>query len=72
MNANYKIGDRVKLSDAGLENVNYASYVNAVLIVSHVARSEREHPGFDRSAGTPLYDFHGCPFSLYEWEFIPA
>lgn len=72
MRANYYIGQEVKLSDAGLENENYARFRDKTLTINHVAHNQREHPGFDESAGSALYDFDGCPFSLYEWEFTLA
>ena len=72
MRANYQIGDKVRLSGPGLENENYAKFCDSILIIEHIARSRDEHPEFDSAGGSPLYDFKGCPFSLYEWEIQPA
>lgn len=40
------IGQRVKVSPEN-DNENYDSFRNKVLIITHVAKSEKDHPGFD-------------------------
>lgn len=68
-----KIGSKAKVSKEN-DNDNYNDFRNKVLIITHVARNTKEHPGYDTSMnGMALYDFkdkHGneIPFSLYEYE----
>lgn len=69
----FRVGSKVRISDEGAENENYARFVGKVLRVTHVSRSTDDHPGFDSSAGSPLYDLETLggqpvPFSLYNWE----
>lgn len=66
--ASYKIGDKVRLSADGRENECYRKFWERTLTVCDVSRSRKDHPGFDEAAGSALYDFEECPFSLYEWE----
>lgn len=57
------------------DNENYTEFMGKKLIITHVAYSTSEHPGYDTSlAGEALCDFKtidgkDVPFSLYEYEF---
>lgn len=57
------------------DNDNYDSFRNKTLIVTHVAYSTKEHPGYDSGLnGEALCDFktvdgEDVPCSLYEYEF---
>lgn len=68
-----KIGDRVKIASDN-DNDNYDEFRDKVLIVTHIAKSEADHPGYDSSLkGECLMDFEteegeDVPFSLYEYE----
>lgn len=70
-NANL-LGKKVKVTS---DNESYNSFRNKTLIITHVARNEGQHPGYDNSmSGMALCDFKdakgnqiGC--SLYEYEF---
>ena len=67
----YKLNDRVLISS---QNENYELFKDKVLIVTHIAIDESEHPGYDSSmGGEQLMDFvtedgEEVPFSLYEYE----
>ena len=67
----YKLNDRVLISS---QNENYELFKDKVLIVTHIAIDESEHPGYDSSMeGEQLMDFVtedgiNLPFSLYEYE----
>ena len=64
----YNIGDEVKVSSEN-DNECYDTFRDDVLIISHVATSTEEHPGYDDSMeGMALYDFEGVECSLYEYE----
>lgn len=69
--ASYKIGDKIKMSEAALKNYG-ETFRGRVFEIVHVARNQNEHPGFDENCGTALYDFKGLNFSLYEWEMERA
>jgi hypothetical protein len=69
MTAHFRRGDKVQLSDAGMENEGYATIAGKTLTVAHVATAYMPakefyvqgqprgfHPGFDKSAGCALYD----------------
>lgn len=66
------LGKKAKVTS---DNECYDSFREKVLIITHVAYSEKEHPGYDAScAGQALCDFRGedgteIHNSLYEWEF---
>lgn len=50
-----KIGDKCRVIS---DNENYISFRDKVLIVTHVARNQSEHPGYDDSVKPDkLYDF---------------
>lgn len=72
MTKRFKVGDKVKLSGPALENENYSQYVDKTLVITHVSISRREHPGFDNSTGSALYDCKNCNFSFYDWELQAA
>lgn len=67
------LNKRVKIIS---DNENYNEYLDKILIVTHVAKSIEEHPGYDTGLnGEALCDFKvektndEVPFSLYEYEF---
>lgn len=70
----YKIGDRVKVIS---DNEGYDEFRDEVLIVTHIATNESQHPGYDQTmGGEQLMDFKtesgievGC--SLYSYEINP-
>lgn len=85
MTKRFKIGDKVRLSGAGLENDCYASFRDQVLTVSSVATKYMPasqfyaegqpagyHPGFDPSTEAALYDCKNINVSLYDWELERA
>ncbi len=57
------------------DNDNYDSFRNETLIITHVAYSTNDHPGYDNGLkGMALCDFKTIngkevPFSLYKYEF---
>jgi hypothetical protein len=58
------------------ENPNYAQYKGKNLVITHVATSQAEHPGYDAAmGGQALVDLEVAdtreevPFSLYEHEY---
>ena len=69
----YKIGDKVKVSSYN-DNENYEDFKDKVLIITHVATSTDDHPGYDESIqGESLYDFkdedgNEISCSLYDYE----
>jgi hypothetical protein len=73
----YKVGQKVKVSSSN-DNDNYEEFKNEVLIITHIATSEKDHTGYDNSMeGMQLMDFEtesgkevNC--SLYEYEIEPA
>jgi hypothetical protein len=73
----HSIGDRVKVA-AENDNEGYNNFRGKVLIVTHVATSKEQHPGYDPAmAGEGLYDFKtedGEPVgsSLYDYELEDA
>lgn len=73
----YYIGDKVKVSSRN-DNDCYDGFRNKTLVVTHVARNEREHPGYDSCMkGQRLYDFddlegNSIPCSLYDYELQRA
>lgn len=73
----YKVGSKVKVSPEN-DNESYDKFRNKVLIVTHVATNEKQHPGFDSGMkGEALYDFEDeageeIPCSLYDYEIVKA
>lgn len=73
--AHFKLGDRVKVNPSN-DNENYNSFKDKILIVTHVARNEKEHPGYDSSVSPDyLYDLEtidgeSVNCSLYDYELI--
>lgn len=58
------------------DNENYVNYLDKDLIITSVARSIKDHPGYDYTMnGEALCDLkvkdrkEDIPFSLYEYEF---
>lgn len=73
----YNIGDKVKVRKDN-DNDGYDSFRDKVLIVTHIAESREEHPGYDESM-RPMYlydfkDLEGNPIgcSLYDYEITRA
>lgn len=60
-----KVGDWFNIIS---DNENYDNSRNRPWQVNHVARSTKDHPGYDSGVGGPLYDAEGLNFSLYEYE----
>ena len=71
--AEYEIGDKVMVASDN-DNEGYDSFRNKVLIITHVATSTQDHPGYDEAmGGQGLYDLEtikGIPIgsSLYDYE----
>ena len=67
----YKIGDKVKVIS---DNEGYDSFRDLTLVITHIATSEVDHPGYDESMdGMQLMDFETetgeeVHSSLYEYE----
>lgn len=79
MKANYQIGSKFQMSHDALDNYG-AKYQGQTFTVSGVydhynkspwGNDPTGSPGFDESAGTPLYGSE-LPFDLYEWEMVAA
>ena len=66
------LGKKVKIIS---DNDNYDSFRNEILIITYVAHSTEEHPGYDTSLNDEALcdlktiDGKDVPFSLYEFEF---
>lgn len=76
--ARYKIGDRVKVAPLN-DNEGYDSFRGKTLIITHVARNQSEHPGYDSGlVGGGLYDLkeaetgESVGSSLYDYELVRA
>ena len=75
--AEYDVGDRVKVAPEN-DNDNYDDFRDKVLIITHVATNQSQHPGYDSSlAGEGLYDFETedgeeVHSSLYDYELTWA
>lgn len=73
----YKVGDRVMVNPDN-DNDNYDDFRDKILIVTHVARNIKEHPGYDESMkGQGLYDLETedgeeINSSLYDYELVPV
>ena len=73
----FKLNQRVRVSPEN-DNDNYDSFRNEVLIITHVAESHDDHPGYDAGLSPEyLYDLRTAsgkdvPCSLYDYELIPA
>ena len=73
----FKINQKVRVSPNN-DNDNYDSFRNEVLIITNVAKSKADHPGYDESVSPDyLYDLVtisgkvvNC--SLYDYELIKA
>jgi len=75
---NYNVGDRVKISPSN-DNDSYDDFRDKILIITHKATNTDEHPGFDEGllGIDALYDFEtedgeDVPYSLYDYELVPA
>jgi len=69
MEHNYIKGDKITMSDDAVEGYG-EKYRGVVYTVLAGYTNSQEHPGFDSSAGSALYDFEEIEFSLYEWEMV--
>jgi hypothetical protein len=76
MKRQYKVGAKFKLTEDAVENYG-EQYRDKVFSVSkwfdhytpiHYAADAHGHPGFDTSAGSPLYEANDLHFALYEQE----
>lgn len=73
----FSIGDKVIVASSN-DNENYDDFRDKTLIVTHVATSTDEHPGYDDSmGGMALYDLRtedgeAIGSSLYEYELEEA
>ena len=69
-----KIGDETKLNEEGKQNECYKDFEDKILIITHIAKSQKDHRGYDETfEGHPLYSFNfedgtECPNSLYGYE----
>ena len=63
---NISIGDKIKIIS---DNELYDEYRKKVWVITHIARSQEEHQGYDKAVGGNLVSAEGLPFSLYDWEF---
>lgn len=63
----YRKGDTVELTDDALDNYGKKYKGKKFKIVS-VSKSDRDHPGFDSSSNSALYDLDNLDFSVYDWE----
>lgn len=62
-----KIGDKIRIIN---QNGQYTKWARKVWVVTHIARSSKEHRGYDSGMkGMALVDCAGLPVSLYEYEF---
>jgi len=73
----FKLNQKVKVSPEN-DNDCYNSFRDEVLIITHVAKSKEEHPGYDEGVSPDyLYDLKTVSgkdvhCSLYDYELIPA
>ena len=70
MKDTFKTGQKVQITS---DNESYIDFIDKPLVISDVFRSSKDHPGFDESAGSNLYEFYNVdgvevPFALYDWE----
>lgn len=63
-----RIGSKIKIK-ADKDNETYNKFRNKVWTVTHIARNQKEHPGYDSGVNEALVDCKGLPVSLYEYEF---
>lgn len=62
-----KLGDKIQILN---RDGQYSKWSKKIWTVDHIARNEKEHPGYDSSMkGMALVDCSGLPVSLYEYEF---
>lgn len=67
-----KLGNRIMIIS---DNDSYTKYRKKTWIISHIAYSTKDHPGYDEGINSPdkpreaLVDCMGLPFSIYEYEF---
>lgn len=78
----FKKGQKVRVSPEN-DNETYAAFRDVVLIITHVATSTNDHPGYDDGINAPdspkmgLYDLQtesgdDVPCSLYDYELTHA
>lgn len=79
MKRGYNIGDKFRLSPNAIENYG-DKYLGRKFTVSgwfsHYAKpgscDPHGHPGFDKYAGSCLYESESLNFAVYEWEMEHA
>ena len=71
-------GTKVQMTDDALENYG-EQWRDVELVITHVAQSEAEHPGYDMGVYPQrLYDLErtdtgeALGMSLYDWELVKA
>lgn len=75
---NYKIGDRVRLTNDAIDGYELSYTRGNVFIITHVAKNTKEHPGYDNATNDALYDVEhahtrcsvGNSFYDYELELV--
>ncbi len=73
----FKLHQRVRVNPEN-DNDSYDSFRDDVLIITHVAKSHDDHPGYDESVSPEyLYDLrtaNGEPVncSIYDYELVGA
>jgi hypothetical protein len=65
-----KIGDKIRLTNQDYDF--YEAIKDRELTITHIAYSEKEHPGYDSGVGGALVDTEELDCSLYTWEFERA
>ena len=66
-------GSKVIMTENAVENYG-EKYRDVVFVITHVSRSEQDHPGYDSCVGENLYDLKFAESniefgsSLYEYE----
>lgn len=62
------IGDKIRLTDNALDN--YGKQYNKSYTITHIAKNEKEHRGYDTGVSPQLLvDTKELRFSIYEYEF---
>ena len=73
----FKLHQHVKVNPEN-DNDNYDSFKDEILVITHVAKSHDDHPGYDEGLSPEyLYDFRTLsgkevPCSLYDYELVKA
>lgn len=73
----FRLNQNVKISPE-IDNENYAEFIDKTLVIYVISKNKKDHPGYDAGMnGEYLYDLKtldgdDVPFSLYDYELIPA